>query len=104
MTAKDSLRSTPRSARITAGLLPVLNANDAFATLAARHPAIMLADFTNPESAATAIEAAYEGLSRQPETVRTELLDAARGYSWDIVAGRYIDLYRSLDVVAAESS
>ncbi|MGO6680310.1 glycosyltransferase family 4 protein [Rhizobium leguminosarum] len=88
---------------MSAGLLPVLNANDAFATLAARHPVLMLADFTNPESAATAIEAAYEGLSRQPETVRTELLDAARGYSWDIVAGRYIDLYRSLDVSAAES-
>ncbi|MGO6813481.1 glycosyltransferase family 4 protein [Rhizobium leguminosarum] len=88
---------------MSAGLLPVLNANDAFATLAARHPVLMLADFTNPESAATAIETAYEGLSRQPETVRTELLDAARGYSWDIVAGRYIDLYRSLDVSAAES-
>ncbi|MBY5773681.1 glycosyltransferase family 4 protein [Rhizobium laguerreae] len=88
---------------MSAGLLPVLNANDAFATLAARHPALMLADFTNSETAATALETAYEHLWRQPDTVRTELLDAARGYSWDIVAGRYIDLYRSLDVVAAES-
>ncbi|MCA2410706.1 glycosyltransferase family 4 protein [Rhizobium leguminosarum bv. viciae 248] len=88
---------------MSAGLLPVLNANDAFATLAARHPVLMLADFTNPETAATALETAYEHLSRQPDTVRTELLDAARGYSWDIVAGRYIDLYRSLDVVAAKS-
>ncbi|MBY5355029.1 glycosyltransferase family 4 protein [Rhizobium leguminosarum] len=88
---------------MSAGLLPVLNANDAFTTLAARHPVLMLADFTNPETAATAIETAHETLSRQPETVRAELLDAARGYSWDIVAGRYIDLYRSLDVVAAKS-
>ncbi|MCW1749832.1 glycosyltransferase family 4 protein [Rhizobium acaciae] len=88
---------------MSAGLLPVLNANDAFATLAARHAVLMLADFTNPESAATAIEAAHQALSRQPDAVRAELLDAARGYSWDIVAGRYIDLYRSLDVVAAES-
>ncbi|ANP87601.1 glycosyltransferase family 4 protein [Rhizobium leguminosarum] len=88
---------------MSAGLLPVLNANDAFATLAARHPVLMLADFTNPETAATALETAYEHLWRQPDTVRTELLDAARGYSWDIVAGRYIDLYRSLDVVAAKS-
>ncbi|MBY5703297.1 glycosyltransferase family 4 protein [Rhizobium leguminosarum] len=88
---------------MSAGLLPVLNANDAFATLAARHPVLMLADFTNPESAATAIEAAHQALSRQPDAVRAELLDAARGYSWDIVAGRYIDLYRSLDVVAAKS-
>ncbi|NEJ21895.1 glycosyltransferase [Rhizobium leguminosarum] len=88
---------------MSAGLLPVLNANDAFTTLAARHPVLMLADFTNPETAATAIETAHETLSRQPDTVRAELLDAARGYSWDIVAGRYIDLYSSLDVVAAES-
>jgi len=49
------------------------------------------------------IETAYEDLSRQPDAVRAGLLDAARGYSWDIVAGRYIDLYRSLDVVAAEN-
>ncbi|WP_163882903.1 glycosyltransferase family 4 protein [Rhizobium laguerreae] len=88
---------------MSAGLLPVLNANDAFATLAARHPVLTLADFTNPESAATAIEAAHQALSRQPDAVRAGLLDAARGYSWDIVAGRYIDLYRSLDVVAAKS-
>ncbi|TBA18688.1 glycosyltransferase family 4 protein [Rhizobium ruizarguesonis] len=88
---------------MSAGLLPVLNANDAFTTLAARHPVLMPADFTNPESAAMGLEAAYEHLSRQPDTVRAELLNAARGYSWDIVAGRYIDLYRSLDVVAAES-
>ena len=83
--------------------LPVLNANDAFATLADRHPVIALADFTNAQTAATVIETAYEDLSRQPDAVRAGLLDAARGYSWDIVAGRYIDLYRSLDVVAAEN-
>ncbi|MBY5546971.1 glycosyltransferase family 4 protein [Rhizobium leguminosarum] len=88
---------------MSAGLLPVLNANDAFSTLADRHPLLLLADFTNPESAATAIEAAHQALSRQPDAVRAGLLDAARGYSWDIVAGRYIDLYRSLDVVAAKS-
>ncbi|WP_027666986.1 glycosyltransferase family 4 protein [Rhizobium leguminosarum] len=88
---------------MSAGLLPVLNANDAFSTLADRHPVLLLADFTNPESAATAIEAAHQALSRQPDAIRAGLLDAARGYSWDIVAGRYIDLYRSLDVVAAKS-
>ncbi|OWV83389.1 glycosyl transferase family 1 [Rhizobium sp. R635] len=87
---------------MSAGLLPVLNANDAFQTLAARHPAIKLTDFTRPEAAATAIGSAYEDLSREPDVVRARLLDAARGYSWDIVAGRYIDLYRSLDI-AAES-
>ncbi|WP_411196923.1 glycosyltransferase family 4 protein [Rhizobium sp.] len=87
---------------MSAGLLPVLNANDAFTTLAGRHPVIRLAGFTNPETAATVIEAAYDALARQPDVVRTKLLDAARGYSWDIVAERYIDLYRSLNVAAAD--
>ena len=87
---------------MSAGLLPVLNANDAFTMLAGRHPVIRLADFTHPTSAATMIEAAHETLARQPDVVRAELVDAARGYSWDIVARRYIDLYRSLNVAAAD--
>ncbi|MBX4971361.1 glycosyltransferase family 4 protein [Rhizobium binae] len=87
---------------MSAGLLPVLNANDAFTTLACRHPVIRLADFTHPETAVTMIEAAYETLARQPDVVRAELVDAVRGYSWDIVARRYIDLYGSLNVVAGE--
>ncbi|MBB3915877.1 glycosyltransferase family 4 protein [Rhizobium fabae] len=88
---------------MSAGLLPVLNANDAFQTLAGRHPVIRLADFENSGAAAAAIEAAYEDFAREPDAIRAGLLDAARGYSWDIVAGRYIDLYRSLDIAVAES-
>ncbi|QSY94301.1 glycosyltransferase family 4 protein [Rhizobium bangladeshense] len=88
---------------MSAGLLPVLNANDAFQTLAERHAVIRLADFTSPQTAAAAMESVYDDLARRQDAVRSELLDAARGYSWDIVAGRYIDLYRSLDIVAAES-
>ncbi|MBX4976773.1 glycosyltransferase family 4 protein [Rhizobium lentis] len=87
---------------MSAGLLPVLNANDAFATLAGRHPVIRLADFTKAEAAATAIETGYEALQRAPDAVRSELLGATRGYSWDIVAGRYIDLYQSLDIAAGQ--
>ncbi|ANK87693.1 MULTISPECIES: glycosyltransferase family 4 protein [unclassified Rhizobium] len=87
---------------MSAGLLPVLNANDAFQTLADRHAVIRLADFTSPETAATAMESAYADLGCRPHALRSELLDAARGYSWDIVAGRYIDLYRSLDIATAE--
>ncbi|MBX4907405.1 MULTISPECIES: glycosyltransferase family 4 protein [Rhizobium] len=88
---------------MSAGLLPVLNANDAFQTLAGRHPVIRLADFTRPQTAAAAMESAYDDLAGRQDAVRSQLLDAARGYSWDIVAGRYIDLYRSLDIAAAES-
>ena len=81
---------------MSAGLLPVLNSNEAYASLASRHEVIALADFARPEAAADAIELGYRRLSREGDTLRRKLLQAARNYSWDVVAERYIDLYRSL--------
>jgi alpha-1,3-mannosyltransferase len=83
---------------MSAGLLPVLNANDAYKALASRHATIALADFTQPKAAADAIGAAYQRLIRDGDATRTSLIEAAHGYSWDVVAKRYIDLYRSLGI------
>lgn len=86
---------------MSAGLLPVLNANEAYAALARRHPEIALADFAGPQAAADAIEAAHDRLLRDGAATRSALLAAARDYAWDVVAERYIDLYRSLGAGAA---
>lgn len=81
---------------MSAGLCPVLNPNEAFQTLAQRHQEITLADFHNPKKSADAIEAAFQRLSGDDETVRTNLMNEARGYSWDFAGKRYLELYRNI--------
>ncbi len=85
---------------MSAGLLPVLNANDAYRSLAGRHEAIVLADFTRPDAAASAIEEAYKKVAAEGLALRRSLMEAANAYSWDAVAERYIDLYRSIGIIA----
>ncbi|MGR9170365.1 glycosyltransferase family 4 protein [Rhizobium sp. KDH_Rht_773_N] len=85
---------------MSAGLLPVLNANDAYRSLAGRHEAIVLADFTRPDAAASAIEEAYQKVAAEGLALRRSLMKAANAYSWDAVAERYIDLYRSIGIIA----
>ena len=79
---------------MSAGLVPVLENNTAYRTLAGRHPDIRLSDFTRPETAASAIEAAYHALSDDP-ALRGRLVEAASTYSWSGAAKRYLELYRN---------
>jgi alpha-1,3-mannosyltransferase len=81
---------------MSAGLLPVLNTNEAYRTLGARHKDILLADFADTAAAALALETAYERLETQGPTVRAALLSDASAYSWDVVAERYISVYNEL--------
>lgn len=81
---------------MSAGLLPVLNGNEAFATLGERHRQIVMTDFSDTPSAAAALETAYERLATNGKAIRTELLADARAYSWDVVADRYIAVYDEL--------
>jgi alpha-1,3-mannosyltransferase len=85
---------------MSAGLLPVLNANEAYRALAGRHEAIALADFTKPDAAADVIEEAYRKVAAEGAVLRESLIEATQAYSWDAVAGRYIDLYRSIGIIA----
>jgi alpha-1,3-mannosyltransferase len=85
---------------MSAGLQPVLNSNEAYRVLAGRHEAILLADFTKPEAAADTLEQGYRNVRDQGEALRNNLIQAAHAYSWDAVAGRYIDLYRSIGIIA----
>ncbi len=81
---------------MSAGLLPVLNTNEAYRTLGARHKDILLADFADTAAAALALETAFERLQTQGPAVRAALLSDASGYSWDVVAERYIGVYKEL--------
>ncbi|MDM9649707.1 glycosyltransferase family 4 protein [Rhizobium sp. S163] len=81
---------------MSAGLLPVLNTNEAYRTLGERHKDILLADFADKAAAALALETAFERLEAQGPAVRAALLSDASGYSWDVVAERYIGVYKEL--------
>lgn len=78
---------------MSAGLLPVLHRNDAYAALAARHKDIHLADFAIPQTSADDILRAYDALSNNIN-LRADLQAATLSYSWERVAQRYIELYR----------
>ena len=78
---------------MSAGLLPVLQPNDAFASLAAKHPAIRLAKFEDPIRAAAVINRAFEDLERNTDGERHAAINAATEYAWSNVAGKYTALY-----------
>lgn len=77
---------------MSAGLVPVLEGNTAYRILSGRHSDIHLADFTDAEGAASAIEAARAGLS-DDSGLRGRLMETAGAYSWVGAAKRYLELY-----------
>ncbi|QFY61714.1 glycosyltransferase family 4 protein [Rhizobium grahamii] len=81
---------------MSAGLLPVLNANEAYKTLADRHEQISVTDFSDAATAADALDAAFERLHANAPAIRAQLLKEAGDYSWDVVADRYISVYEQL--------
>ena len=84
---------------MSAGLVPVLEGNPAYRSLAGRHSGILLSDFSRPETAAAAIEAAYGGLSGDPG-LRSRLMAEAQTHSWHGAAMHYMELYaRVIEVV-----
>ena len=79
---------------MSAGLAPVLEGNDAYRKLAARHPDLLITDFTRPETAAAAIRACHQRLETDGEAIRQRLMREAGAYSWEAVADHYVDAYR----------
>lgn len=77
---------------MSAGLIPVLQPNDAYRALAVRHEMIRLADFAKPQGAAAAIAAGFGMLAANPLS-RSTAVAAANDYAWPAVARRYADLY-----------
>lgn len=80
---------------MSAGLVPVLNGNDAYRLLAERHGDIRLADFSDAAAAAAAIADAHAGAEREGDALRQRLVADAGAYSWDGVADRYGTVYKA---------
>ncbi|CAN7518333.1 glycosyltransferase family 4 protein [Rhizobium sp. LjRoot254] len=80
---------------MSAGLVPILEANTAYTVLAARHSDIRLCDFTDAKGAADAIRAAYQSLLDDP-VLRDRLMAEIETYSWAGAAASYFALYAGI--------
>ncbi len=80
---------------MSAGLVPVLNANDAYRALAARHPGVAVSDFSRPDAAAQVVEGAYQALVANP-SLRAQMMAAASRHDWAGVCDHHVELYRTV--------
>lgn len=78
---------------MSAGLLPVLQPNDAYRHLADRHDAIALCDFSRPAAFAEMMPERFERLTDRLGLTRRTVMAEARNYSWDQVAEKYFEIY-----------
>jgi len=89
---------------MSAGLLPVLQDNSAYAVLAAKHKVIELGDFARAEQGAQVILKAWKKLLADPAGIRSTAAREAEDYSWTNIGGRYIRLYQAMVTGKSRSS
>lgn len=77
---------------MSAGLVPVVQPNEAFAALSEKYPVIRLADFAAPREAANVIAEAFESLEASQGALKPDI-DALAPYSWQQVALNYQAFY-----------
>lgn len=80
---------------MSAGLLPVVEANDAFSAVARKHEIVRTVDFADCRRAADALQARFQDLCEQSD-LREGAITAASGYGWSAKAREYEDLYRAV--------
>ncbi|MET1413498.1 glycosyltransferase family 4 protein [Roseibium sp. HPY-6] len=80
---------------MSAGLVPVVEANDAFRAIAWKHPLVRTVDYADTRRAADSIQASFAELERHPG-LRSEAIGAARDYGWSAKAQQYENLYRDI--------
>ncbi|HMN72976.1 MAG TPA: glycosyltransferase family 4 protein [Rhodoblastus sp.] len=78
---------------LSAGLLPVVEANAAFKSFAARVSDVALTDYARPAVAADAVVQAQARLAADPAAMRARLVAAAQPFAWPGVAERYMRVY-----------
>ncbi|MCP8896615.1 glycosyltransferase family 4 protein [Shinella daejeonensis] len=81
---------------MSAGLMPLLHPNTAYADLAGNHPEIRLCDFSDARKAAADMTAAFALLEKDPAGYRRAAMTAAATYSWERVADRYLEVYHTI--------
>lgn len=77
---------------MSAGLMPIVQPNAAFAALASAYPVIRLADFAAPSNAAGVISEAFSSLEASHGASKPDIEDLAP-YSWQQVALKYRAFY-----------
>lgn len=78
---------------MSAGLVPILHENQAYRELAKKHRLLTITDFSNPETAAKAVEAGFARLQAEGGELRDKLMQDAAIYSWETVTDRYLAAY-----------
>lgn len=77
---------------MSAGLIPVVEANEAFKGLATRHPMVRLTNFSEPETAARSILEAGADLEEEPN-LREAAIVSAKQHSWETTIRQYDAFY-----------
>lgn len=80
---------------LSAGLIPVVEANEAFRVIAEKHSVVRTVDYSKPRQAADVVKSEYLELEQRPD-LREDAVHAARAYGWPSRARQYEDLYRSI--------
>lgn len=78
---------------MSAGLIPIVEPNNAFQGLAQKHPLVRLSSFTNPAEVANTIFNAFSDLTSKPQ-LREEAMTSAAQHSWETTIKHYDALYR----------
>ena len=78
---------------MSAGLVPVLHANEAYRLLAERHDCVTITDFSDPNKAAKALADAFDAVESGGALLRKTLMAQAQIYSWNGVTDQYCGIY-----------
>ncbi|MBN9668758.1 glycosyltransferase family 4 protein [Roseibium aggregatum] len=78
---------------LSAGLVPVVQQNEAFVALSRELDVVRLADFDNRRQTLETIVAAYSDLSAEPD-LKDRAVNSVERFGWPLVARAYDDLYR----------
>lgn len=81
---------------MSAGLVPVLEANSTFVDLAARHDLVALTKFEDPAAAAAQFVSTLASMKDADGQLRQEAMERAQLYAWPQVAARYDEAYAAV--------